>query len=451
MTEPRRSTLLDLAALAAMDAPQPEALADVANAIHPAELAQALSGMDADVRDAVLAGLRPAKTAAVLGFIEPHFREGLLGDLEPREIARVLRNASDDVATDVLQSLPEEVGARVLEQMPPRVQQAISELAHHEPDSAGGRMSGQLVTVSKTDTLTDVLDYLRKQRPSVEEAFYVYVTDDDGRLEGVMNLRSLLIADPDAIVESVMTPAPIAVAVDEDQEEAARLLKRYNLLALPVVDAGGRLVGTITHDDSVDVLEQEATEDMFELVGVSADDDLRSVRRSVRFRLPWLTVNLVTLLAAGLVVAMFESTLERVAVLAVFLPVVAGQGANAGIQTVTVVVRSMALGRLTRADTLQLIAHEFLVGIFLGVSTGLVVAVIALAWQGNPALGLVVGLAMGGNVVFGVLAGVLIPVALDRLRSDPALSAGIWLTTFTDILGFAVYLGLATLLISQID
>ena len=243
----------------------------------------------------------------------------------------------------------------------------------------------------------------------------------------------------------------VTVTADTDQEEAARVLKRYKLLSLPVVDDDHRLLGSLTADDLIDVLEDEATEDMFRQVGVHEDEDLRSIRRSIRFRLPWLLVNLVTVMFAAFIVSLFEDTVARVAVLAAFLPVVAGQGGNAGIQTLTVVIRSLALGRLAGRNMMQVIAHELAVGLVTGVVTGAGVALVAMLWQGNAALGIIVGVALVANVVFGVLAGVIIPMGLQRLRQDPALSAGIWLTTITDVLGFLVFLSLAALLVDAID
>ena len=206
-----------------------------------------------------------------------------------------------------------------------------------------------------------------------------------------------------------------------------------------------------TADDLIDVLEDEATEDMFRQVGVHQDEDLRSVARSVRFRLPWLLVNLVTVLLAAFVVALFEGTLARVAILAAFLPVVAGQGGNAGIQTLTVVIRSLAIGRLAGRNLWQVVLHEALTGLINGVVIGVAIALAAGLWQGNPMLGLIVGVALVANMLVGVLAGVLIPMGLQRLRQDPALSAGIWLTTATDVLGFLVFLSLAALLVDTID
>ena len=350
-----------------------------------------------------------------------------------------------------MQELPEEIGALVLEAVPDPQQAAIDVLMEHAEDTAGGRMTGQRVSVSPDLRAGEVIERLRSLRPDIEQPFYIYVTDPAGRLEGVLNLRSLITSQPDTPVTAIAATDLVTVTADTDQEEAARVLKRYKLLSLPVVDEDHQLLGSLTADDLIDVLEDEATEDMFRQVGVHEDEDLRSIRRSIRFRLPWLLVNLVTVMFAAFIVSLFEDTVARVAVLAAFLPVVAGQGGNAGIQTLTVVIRSLALGRLAGRNMMQVIAHELAVGLVTGVVTGAGVALVAMLWQGNAALGLIVGVALVANVVFGVLAGVIIPMGLQRLRQDPALSAGIWLTTITDVLGFLVFLSLAALLVDAID
>ena len=362
-----------------------------------------------------------------------------------------MKVVADDVATDLVQDLPEEIGSEVLAALSLRQQHAVSHLMAHDEESAGGRMTGQRIAMPPDRLAGEVIDDLRSIRPDATQPFYIYVTDEDGRLEGVVNLRALLIAPPQTPIADLAFRDVVSVTASTDQEEAARLLKRYKLLSLPVVDDDGHLLGALTADDLIDVLEDEATEDMFRQVGVHEDEDLRSIVRSVRFRLPWLMVNLVTVLLAGFVVALFESTVARVAVLAAFLPVVAGQGGNAGIQTLTVVIRSLAVGRLRGRNVWRVVLHEAATGLINGLVVGVAVGLVAWLWQGNAALGLIVGIALAANMLVGVIAGVLIPMGLQRFRSDAALSAGIWLTTATDVLGFAVFLALAALFVGAID
>ncbi len=424
---------------------------DLAHKLHGAELADALEHLDDSARAEVLLALDAETTADALNYVEAHFRGELLADLPADQIAETLTLEDDDIATDVVQALPHDTAEEVLDALPQERREAIDALLVHAEHTAGGRMTGQLVTVAPEATVNDVLAQLRSAPLDVSQPFYLYVCGEGRSLKGVLNLRTLIAAPTSVRADDLMVPDPITVRVDSDQEEAARVLKQYKLLALPVVDEHGQILGSLTHDDLLDVLEDEATEDMFRMVGVSEDEDLRSVWRSVRHRLPWLTVNLITVLAAAWVIALFEDTLARIAVLAAFLPVVGGMGGNAGIQTLTVVVRSLALGRLELRDTLTVAGHELAGGAIVGLATGGLVGAVTIAWQGNPWLGAVVAVALLANVVVGVVAGVLIPMTLHRLRQDPALSSGIWLTTATDLAGFLVFLGLAALLVGRLD
>lgn len=424
---------------------------DFARSLHGAELADALELLTDDERAQVLFALDTETTAEALDYVESHFRGDLLSSLPADQIVETLALEDDDVATDVIQALPDETASEVLEALPTERRDAIDALLVHAEETAGGRMTGQLVTVEEGATAESILADLRSVPLDVSQPFYLYVADEDQHLRGVLNLRTLIAAAPATPASAMMVTDPISVTADADQEDAARTLKQYKLLALPVVDEHGHLIGSLTADDLIDVLEEEATEDMYRIVGVSESEDLRSVRRSIRNRLPWLTVNLLTVLAAGWIVSLFEDTLTRVAVLAAFLPVIGGMGGNAGIQTVTVVVRSLALGRLAIGNTLEVVRRELLAGLAVGIVTGSAVAILTIAWQGNPWLGAIVGTALLINVLVGVVAGVLIPMTLHRLGQDPALSSGIWLTTATDLLGFLAFLGLAATLVSQID
>ena len=422
----------------------------LARELHPAQLAEAFAGVDQEVTELLVQRLTPRELGASLTYLEPHYRDDLLVGLDPDRIANVLEHVADDVATDIVQELPDDIGREVLDAIPLRQQHAIGALMEHDEESAGGRMTGQLIAILPDRRAGEAIEELRSIQPDATQPFYVYIRDTDGRLGGVVNLRSLLLAPPETPIADLAVVDVVSVAASTDQEEAARLLKRYKLLSLPVVDDDGHLLGALTADDLIDVLEDEATEDMFRQVGVHEDEDLRSVRRSIRFRLPWLMVNLLTVLIAAVVVATFEDTVAQVALLAAFLPVVAGQGGNAGIQTLTVVVRSLAVGRLAGRNLWRVVLHEVTTGLVNGVVIGVAVGLAAWAWQGNTTLGLVVGIALAVNMLVGVIAGVLIPMGLQRFRQDPALSAGIWLTTATDVLGFLVFLSLATLLVDAI-
>lgn len=417
---------------------------------HPAELARLLSVDDEDARALFLSQVRPDEIGSALPYMDELFRDSLLSGLPAGRIAEVLRTVPDDLATDVIQELPAEVGEAALTAMPLSLQRQIGLLIDYGTETAGGRMTGQRIAVGPERTVREVIEFLRSLHPDYEQPFYVYITDPRNRLVGVLNLRGLITASPDTRVGSLATPDVLSVTADTDQEETARLLQRYNLLALPVVDGAGRLLGTVTADDLLDVLEDEATEDMYRIVGVGAEENLRGVRASVRNRLPWLGVNLLTALLAGFIVSLFEDTISRLALIAAFMPMIAGMGGNAGIQTVTVVVRSLALGRITPRDAWPVLRHELTVGLVIGASIGVPVGVVGWAINGNATLGLIVAVAMCANITNGMVMGVFVPLLLHRFGQDPAISAGIWTTTFTDVVGFLLLLGLTTLFISQL-
>jgi magnesium transporter len=422
----------------------------ISDSLHPAEIAEVISIIDEEANNLFIAKLKTQVIAEIINYVDPIFRTKIIQNLKVKTISSVLKNLSDDIATDILQSLSTKKASLVLKQLPKNTSLAINKLSAYEADTAGGRMTGQKISVKPQQNIVEVQNQIRTMKPDFREPFYIYVIDKNQKLIGTMNLRALFATEPDVSVESVTDKDVISVLDTTDQEETARLLKQYNLLALPVVDKKNRLLGTVTHDDLVDVLEEEATEDMFRIVGVDAQEDLSSIRRSIRFRLPWLIVNLILVMIAAYIVALFEDTIDQMTILAAFLPVVAGQGGNAGIQTLTVVVRSLALGRISSRDTIKLIRHELISGLFIGLTTSIIVSILAIIWLGNPILGFVIGLSLTISVLIGVLAGLLIPMGLTKLNQDPALSAGIWLTAITDLLGFLSYLTLATILLNYL-
>jgi magnesium transporter len=423
-----------------------KAIAQVA-VMHPAEIADIISNIEQEFSHPFISRLKINEIAEIIHYIDPIFRANILKDFKINKIADLLKNLSDDIATDILQSFPIEIEKKVLLKLPKRTTTAIDKLSIYEADTAGGRMTGQKISVKPNLTIFEVQEKIRSLKPDFRQPFYIYVVNEKEELIGTMNLRTLFSKSPNIQVADVTDKNVISVLYSTDQEEAARLLKQYNLLALPVLDKTKKLLGTVTHDDLVDILEQEATEDMYMLVGVDALEDLKSIRKSIRFRLPWLMVNLILVMIAAYTISIFENTLNQLSILAVFLPVIAGQGGNAGIQTLTVVVRSLALGRITLRDTFRLIKHELISGLIIGIITAFSVGLLTTIWMGNPILGLVVGVSLIASVLIGVLSGLLIPMGLTKLKQDPALSAGIWLTAITDLLGFLVYLTLATFLL----
>jgi magnesium transporter len=312
-------------------------------------------------------------------------------------------------------------------------------------------MMTDVVALHRNWTVEDALQFLRREVEDVDQPFYLYVVDEDDTLRGVVSLRSIVTSTPETPIAAITSEEVYSVRVDEDQEIAAERMRHYGVLALPVVDAGNHLRGVITIDRVLEVQVEEATEDMLLLAGLSDEERLfRPLREAVPPRLGWLSINLVTAFLAAGTVNVFEDTIAKVAMLAVFMPIVAGMGGNAGIQTITLVVRSIALGEIEVRDGKRVLEHEITIAVIKGVFLGIVTGLIALLWKGNAWLGLVVGIALVANIINATVAGVLVPLTLRRLKLDPALASGVIVTTFSDVMGFFVFLGLATVLISKL-
>jgi magnesium transporter len=308
-------------------------------------------------------------------------------------------------------------------------------------------MNPHVFALSEDMTVGESITALQASR-DVEMVFYLYVVDARRHLVGVVSLRRLLLVSPETPLKRIMTADPTSARVDMDQEEVARLVASYNLLAIPVVEDSNKLVGVITVDDIIDVIKDEATEDIYRMAGVAGDERVFTpALESLRKRLPWLGVNLVTAFLAAAVVSLFEDTISRVAALAVFMPVVAGMGGNSATQTVTVIVRGIALGELTWGNSRKALVKEVLVGLANGTILGFVAAAAAWAIQGDAIIGLLLGVAMVINMTVAAGAATLLPLGLRALKVDPALASSVFITTLTDVVGFAAFLGLATLFI----
>jgi magnesium transporter len=312
-------------------------------------------------------------------------------------------------------------------------------------------MNPNVFALSEEMTAGEAITEVQSAR-DVEMVFYLYVVDVRRHLVGVVSLRRLLLVPPDTPLKRIMTTDVISVRADMDQEEVARIVASYNILAIPVVDEENKLVGVITVDDVIDVIKDEATEDVYRLAGVASDDRVftRPID-SLRRRLPWLIVNLATAFLAATVVALFEPTIDRVTALAIFMPIVAGMGGNAATQTLAVIVRGIALGELTWGNSRKALMKEVLVGLGNGVATGLVAAAIAWVTRGNAVLGMILGMAMIINMFVAAAAGTLIPLALRAIKVDPALASSVFITTLTDVFGFLSFLGLGTIFLRYLQ
>lgn len=414
---------------------------------HPADLAQIFGALLDTERQAVFSLLVERNSRLAMESVSEMGAEAgakLLTGRSADEIAKLLQELATDDAAALMEFLPEELSAQVLELMRRRESGQVESLLEYGEQTAGRIMNPQVFALNEDLTVGEAITALQSAR-DVEMVFYLYVVDARRHLVGVTSLRRLLLVSPETPLKRIMAPDVTSVRVDTDQEEVARQVASYNLLAVPVVDEENKLVGVVTVDDVIDVIKDEATEDLLRLAGVSGDERIATPPgEALSKRLPWLAVNLATAFLAASVVALFEGTIERITALAVFMPIVAGMGGNAATQTLTVIVRGLALGELSWGNARKALTKEAIVGIGNGLALGAVAAAVAWGTRRDPKLGLVLGMAMVCNMFVAATAGTLVPLGLKALKVDPALASAVFITTFTDVVGFASFLGLAT-------
>jgi len=416
---------------------------------HPADLAQVFSELGEKDRATAFANLveRNSKLAMeALSELGPEAGAALLADRSAEDIARLLHELPSDDAAAIVDYLPEPLSAAVLELIERRPGDEVGELLEYEEQTAGRIMNPKVFALSEDMTAGEAIITLQQGSRDVEMVFYLYVVDVRRHLVGVISLRRLLLVPPSTPLKRIMTTDLISVRTDTDQEEVARQVASYNLLAIPVVDEENKLVGIITVDDVIDVIKDEATEDIYRLAGVSTDERVFTpMAESLRKRFPWLIVNLATAFIATGVIALFDATTAAWVGLVKFLPIVPGMGGNAATQTLTVIVRGLALGELTWANSRQALLKEVVVGVGNGMATGLVAGGAVWLFGGQPIIGVLLFLAMIIDLFVAGAAGTLIPLGLKAMKVDPALASTVFITTFTDVAGFASFLGLAAL------
>jgi magnesium transporter len=428
------------------DGALPEAVA-LASAYEPADLADALGDLDGEERLRLVSAL-PASVAShalVAMPVDAHAEE-TLASLPAGHAAAIIRELDDDDAAELLRGLEPDEAQRILTDAADRSD--VGTLLQYTEETAGGRMTTHVVSVLETDTTEEALERIRRQAEEVEDFYQVFVVDHDGILKGVLSLQQLVSSKLERPVRTFMHDPDVTLPPDMDQEEVARLLSRYDQASVPVVAPDGRLLGRVTFDDVFDVVEKESTEDILQFGGTSPDEALQaSWHAAVRSRLPWLIINLGTAFLAASVVFGYQSLIRQLTTLAVIMPVIAGMGGNAGTQALAVTVRRLALGLIPRGRFVAVIGKEALVGVINGVVVGSIVAFVALFLHQGPMLGVVVFLAMTGNLLVAGFAGAFIPMVLERRGVDPAVASSIFVSTFTDVCGFFLLLWLAGLLL----
>ena len=420
---------------------------ELLNALHPADQGDILVDLPSNSRQEILDELPPEDTADILEHLTEDEAAQVSEQLDTEHLADVLDETDPDVAADVLQNIPDHRLKPTLEEMVEA--DTVVPLLEYPDESAGGVMDPEAPSVMVGSPAGNALDLLRL-RSQEESPRIMPVVDEGRRVVGRVDIVKLALARPGLAVSDIMETDVVSVSPDTDQEECAALARQYDLDLIPVVDGEGRLLGAIRDDDIIDVVVEEATEDMYRIASVEGESVQGPLLRSMRHRMPWLGLNLVTVFLAALVIGVFESTVARVVALAIFLPIIPGQAGMSGMQTLTLVVRSMALGELPGRRVLRLLIRELALALVQGILLGVVVGAAAYAWKGDPTLGIILAAAMVGNMIIAGLTGAGIPLLLRKLKMDPAVSAAVFISTFTDVLGLLLFLGLATLLVDHL-
>lgn len=411
--------------------------------LHTGDQVEIFDLLDEDEQVILLQHLDVNATAILFSHQEDDETLQAAESLSIDKLADVLDEMEPDEAADLLGDLPPKQAAEALQQMEDT--EDVLQLLEYPDQTAGGRMTTDFVAVSKDVTAAEAINTLRYLEPDHEVPYYVFVVDDHDVLVGVTGLRELVVSKPETPMETVMDPTVISANALMDQEEVAQMMSQYDLSALPVVNTDKHLIGVITHDDLIDVIQEEATEDIYRLANVTnAELEPDSpVSEQLKGRLPWLFLNMFTALFASWVISNFEGLISQVAVLAVFQSIVAGQGGNAASQSVAMFVRALALGNIPPGRTMSLLFRQMIVGLFQGIAVGALIGIGVYLWKGNAYLGLVLGISLVGNMILAAIVGTLIPMGLKAIDQDPAMASSVLVTAVTDSLGFFIFLSLA--------
>lgn len=413
--------------------------------VHPADILEILHDQEEEEREEILRRLPDALVADLIDEEDDDEKYDILKALSDNQQSEVLKEMASDELTDLVGALDEEELDDVLGRMSQEDREDVEQLLAYEPDTAGGIMATEFVAIWENKTVRKTFEYLQSIREEVESSYYMYVTDRSFILKGVISLRDLVSTPFDTLISEITNPNVIALDVNMDQEEVAHKFEKYGFVTMPVVDANNKLLGIVTVDDIMEIIQDENTEDIHQLGGISGEERVDgTLLASIRSRLPWLLVNLGTAMLAASVVGAFEGTISQVVALASVMPIVTGMGGNAGTQSLTLVVRGIALGELTGENARRVLFKELGVGIISGLVIGLLMSMIGQFFQKGLIFGVVCGSAMFMNMTAATMAGYFVPLILKKLNVDPALASAVFVTTVTDVLGFFFFLGLAT-------
>ena len=415
--------------------------------LHEADIADILEQISPSEREAMLVLWGRELDGGVLSELEEGVRDEVLRDLPDDLLAEAVRDLDTDDVVYLVEDLDHQQKNKLLEKMDDADRVAVEQALTYQEDSAGRLMQRETVVAPQHWDVGQIIDYMRESTDLPEVFYDVIVVDPMMHPIGDVRLGLIMGAAREVMLTELMTDNFRTISVDQDIEHVAYAFNQYHMVSAPVVDREGRLVGVITIDDAMDVLEDEVEEDMNRLAGLGDEDLSDKVWRITKARFPWLAVNLATSVLASVVIAQFTDVIEAIVALAVLLPIVASMGGNAATQTLTVAVRAIATHDLTSANAMRIVLRETLVGLANGVVFAVIIGIVGVVWFGDPMLGVVLGLAMIANLLVAGMAGILVPITLDKLGADPALASGAFVTTVTDIVGFFAFLGLAALML----
>jgi len=427
-----------------------EELKSIIESQYPSDIADAIKELDDDEQDLVFGLLEHEQASDVLEEADTATRLEIIEDLEVDELSDIIATMPPDEAVDLLEDMPVEKAEDVLEQIPEEESEQLKELLEYPPDSAGGIMTPVVVKVRENTTVEQALEHLRRT-VEPDAIFYTYVVDNAGKLLGVVSARKLVTSDLTIQIRDLLEERLITVPAEMDQEEVARMFNKHNLLAMPVIDAADRLVGQITVDDAMEVMEEEATEDAFKLAGTD-DSELKSKSafKIARVRLVWLLICLLGTIVSGTVIRIFQPTLSHVIAMTAFIPAIMAMGGNSGLQTTTVTVRGLATGELNSVKLFRIIWREIRVSLLIGIVCGIIIGILAKFWIEQTILGAIVGCAMFFTITFASTLGVILPLMFNKLKIDPAVASGPFITTMNDTFSLLIYFTLISLMLKYL-
>lgn len=414
--------------------------------LHVYDQAAFFQELDKEHQNKVFLFLSPTELADIFHNLPIKEQKKVFDILDQNYATAMLSEMYVDDAADFLGELEDENQDTYLKLLKVEEATELKNILNYPEDTAGGIMTTEYVSILANKTVEQVIKKLKKEAPDAETVYYMYVVDDDHRLVGVCSLRDLIIADSTTIIKDIMSEHVVSVYAGLDQEKVADIVQKYDFLALPVVDDDERLIGIVTVDDVVDVIKEEAEEDFSKLSAIHGIDlfDYNSFK-SAKKRLPWLIMLLFIGLGTATIIGLFEATIAEVTILAIFMPLIGGMGGNAGTQALAVVVRGLSFGDLSKKELTKILLREFGTGLITGAVIGLLISLVTVFWQGNPMLGLVIGLSLFSTIVVSTLAGATIPILIQKMKFDPAVASGPFITTINDIVGLTIYFTIATI------